>query len=603
MIPEDERTKIFRTYYGLADYTRQRDFISANADKIVKKTSTTQQESRRAYSIFYYLPVNGEKRKLCKSMFLNTLAINKGIVDIAMKKRSEHNVAAADRRGKGKSFTLNSALVDSIVTHIESFPCVPSHYCREDTTRKYLDSSLNLATMYRIPSEEVKQNFIDHQKSKKLARQEKINDRDIATASNGKVLLCPTDPTNNALFYKQRLSTYNFTIYNVVTKQGDCNMGHEGQGGRGSCEIASYVYPYFKSLPNTVEEVRCFSDRCGGQNLNKYMVAMCMHAVQSIENIKVIELKFLVSGHGEMECDSMHSAINTEFKRVGKALWPGDWKVIARSARKKGDKPYNVFDVQCDRKQNKDSKRREKRKRLLEDLRKRMEKTQKMLHMALNMQLQEQKIRMKHSLPSCSKSNDTDKNDPDYILSKSACDCSEEDSYTEQSFLKSLPQNENYVPVTEVVNEEKEIACFILEEVLDQVMENFTARGEKRKTKKHKTTLEERRRVRKVKIVAQHAVKESCAEVCKKHCTKKITADRRLVVNKSFWSMSVKEQKNYFFSNCKQRPQGIDQEVCKTFFYQHLVTVQKLINAYVEKQQWRWLTGSTRSSWTPYFWK
>nr|CAH7732313.1 unnamed protein product [Callosobruchus chinensis] len=204
-------------------------------------------------------------------MFLNTLAINKGVVDIAMKKRSEHNVAAADGRGKGKSFTLNSALIDSIVTHIESFPCVPSHYCREDTTRKYLDSSLNLATMYRMyvtwckennkpiakvsayrnifkdkfnlgfhrprkdqcricvayysttsPSEEMKQNFIDHQKSKKLARQEKINDRDIATASNGKVisynfdlqqvLLCPTDPTNNALFYKQRLSTYNYNL-------------------------------------------------------------------------------------------------------------------------------------------------------------------------------------------------------------------------------------------------------------------------------------------------------------------------------------------------------------------------------------------------------
>lgn len=92
--------------------------------------------------------------------------------------------------------------------------------------------------------------------------------------------------------------------------------------------------------------IRCFSDRCGGQNLNQYVVAMCMYAVQVIENLETIHIKFFTPGHSQMECDSMHSAVGTEFKRVGKALWPGDWKTIARSARKKGDKPYNVHDIQ-----------------------------------------------------------------------------------------------------------------------------------------------------------------------------------------------------------------------------------------------------------------
>lgn len=70
-----------------------------------------------------------------------------------------------------------------------------------------------------------------------------------------------------------------------------------------------------------------------------------MYAVTTCKNLKSIDLKFLVSGHSEMECDSMHSAIGSEFKRVGKAYWPGDWKTIARSARKKGDKPYTVIDT------------------------------------------------------------------------------------------------------------------------------------------------------------------------------------------------------------------------------------------------------------------
>ncbi|KAL1489911.1 hypothetical protein ABEB36_013837 [Hypothenemus hampei] len=49
--------------------------------------------------------------------------------------------------------------------------------------------------------------------------------------------------------------------------------------------------------------------------------------------------------HNEMECDSMHSAISTEFKKVDKANWPEDWTIIAKCARRKGDKPYIVHNI------------------------------------------------------------------------------------------------------------------------------------------------------------------------------------------------------------------------------------------------------------------
>ncbi|KAI4471623.1 b-cell receptor cd22 [Holotrichia oblita] len=87
------------------------------------------------------------------------------------------------------------------------------------------------------------------------------------------------------------------------------------------------------------------SDRCRGQNLNKFMAANLLIAAQEIENIRTINLKFLVSGHSELECESMHSAIAREFKRVGKALGPADWETIAKSARRKGDKPYIVYQL------------------------------------------------------------------------------------------------------------------------------------------------------------------------------------------------------------------------------------------------------------------
>ncbi|KAK9759276.1 hypothetical protein QE152_g170 [Popillia japonica] len=147
------------------------------------------------------------------------------------------------------------------------------------------------------------------------------------------------DLTNNALFYKQRLKSFNFTIYNVVSKEGNV------EGKRGSCEITTCVDSYFKSLPENIEHIICYSDRCGGQNLNKYVAAMCLTAVQKIQHLQTIELKFLVVGHSEMECDCMHSAISTELKRVGKANWPADWKSIARSASRRADKPYLVHDI------------------------------------------------------------------------------------------------------------------------------------------------------------------------------------------------------------------------------------------------------------------
>nr|CAI5852332.1 unnamed protein product [Callosobruchus analis] len=181
--------------------------------------------------------------------------------------------------------------------------------------------------------------YEQHINKKDIARNEKRKDKQQAGESEGRivsinfdlqqVLITPSDPTNNQLFYKTRLSTYNFTVYNVVSKEGTCYMWHESEGGRGSFEIASCLFQYFQSLPDNAKEVRCFSDRCGGQNLNQFVVGMCIYAMNTLQ-LESIDLKFLTCGHSEMECHSMHSAISTAFKRVGKAYWPGDWKTIAR---------------------------------------------------------------------------------------------------------------------------------------------------------------------------------------------------------------------------------------------------------------------------------
>lgn len=173
---------------------------------------------------------------------------------------------------------------------------------------------------YNIPdsikTEITEANHKTHLAAKDRAREEKRSDKKLAETSNKNILCCnfdlqqvlmvPNDPSNNALFYKQRLKSFNFTIYNVVSKQGDCYMWNEVEGKRGSCEIASCLYTYFKSLPENIKHIICYSDRCGGQNLNKYVAAMCLTAVQEIPHLQTIDLKFLVVGHSETPCTLLY---------------------------------------------------------------------------------------------------------------------------------------------------------------------------------------------------------------------------------------------------------------------------------------------------------
>ena len=54
-----------------------------------------------------------------------------------------------------------------------------------------------------------------------------------------KVLYTPCSKVS-VLYYKRKLSTYNFTVYNHATKDGHCYMWNESIAARGSNEVASF---------------------------------------------------------------------------------------------------------------------------------------------------------------------------------------------------------------------------------------------------------------------------------------------------------------------------------------------------------------------------
>lgn len=189
--------------------------------------------------------------------------------------------------------------------------------------------------------------FEDHIRDKDRAQAEKQIDKEnsskdetsiMATFDMQSILQLPTSQVG-PLYYKRKLTLHNFTIYECKKpNKGFCYLWPETAGKRGANEIGSCVLRYLKSLDKTVRHVTFFSDCCSGQNRNQYVCALLLYAIRSLP-LDIIEHKFLIPGHTMMECDSMHSAIETAQKNL--AIYSlHEWFNVLKSARR--NNPYSV---------------------------------------------------------------------------------------------------------------------------------------------------------------------------------------------------------------------------------------------------------------------
>lgn len=83
-------------------------------------------------------------------------------------------------------------------------------------------------------------------------------------------------------------------------------------------------------------EIVLYSDNCGGQQKNRFMIAMYTYAV-SVLKIKAITHKFLVKGHTQNEGDAAHSIVEKATKKAlksGPVYVPSQFFSIIRSSKK-----------------------------------------------------------------------------------------------------------------------------------------------------------------------------------------------------------------------------------------------------------------------------
>lgn len=159
---EEDRQKIFDSFWNLGSYERQKDFVCSRIEE--KKTRTylkdndEQKEKKRMVARNYSLETGETKSIVCKKFFRATLDIGEAYINHALKGKSEGHFQGFDNRGRHTPANKTPEYkLKKVREHIESFPVVDAHYTRKDSNRKFLGHDLNITKMYELYTNERKE--------------------------------------------------------------------------------------------------------------------------------------------------------------------------------------------------------------------------------------------------------------------------------------------------------------------------------------------------------------------------------------------------------------------------------------------------------------
>ncbi|XP_030749213.1 uncharacterized protein LOC115877193 [Sitophilus oryzae] len=148
---EDERKFIFNNYWQMGDLHRQREFIAASMIKVEPKYRYVREGSNRKANNAFYFEKKGKRVRVCKVFFMNTLDINHRVIRIVVNKKLDlsTSIVSEDLREKHNSHKhIDETLKNGVRQHINSISKIPSHYCRADSSRDYIDGSKTIAQIY-----------------------------------------------------------------------------------------------------------------------------------------------------------------------------------------------------------------------------------------------------------------------------------------------------------------------------------------------------------------------------------------------------------------------------------------------------------------------
>ncbi|KAK5642954.1 hypothetical protein RI129_009121 [Pyrocoelia pectoralis] len=381
---ENDRTKIFQKFWKTMDWGEKKVYIRLMMEEtktIRYRNRKDDNMSKRKVSILYSMNKGDSKLRVCKNMFLNTHI---------QRDSEESSPEFMSRKQEARMLSLKPR-VANLEQFFESLPKMESHYCRSTSKKLYLEpiwtSKRCLHKMYcnvwcvekniqplsiyafekyfdknnlglfmprkdqcetciafktgNIGDDEYHLHRIKKQEAQVEKEKDKNSNNMVFTVDVQAVLLSPRSNVSS-LYFRTKLITHNYTLYNLKSRDGYCFLWNETEGGVTADNFASIMCKFLidSVIPNITEgqDIIIYSDGCCGQNRN-VTLANAFLTLAKAHKITIIQ-KYLEVGHTQMEVDGMHATIERKLKNV-KINVPADYMQVCLTARE-NPKPYNV---------------------------------------------------------------------------------------------------------------------------------------------------------------------------------------------------------------------------------------------------------------------
>ena len=392
-ITEVQRQMLFDNYWSEMNYQQRQVYVSSLVDITeVKQRRSDSENPRKSRTYTYHLIVEGERKCVCKTMFLHTFDISQWCVQSWTAKSQDTGRMHRQTREATRTFGVSKQRKNT-QSFLSQLPKLPSHYCRQNTNKEYLEEEIGGMTKlydmfksfceergYGLPSKSVLRSefkqanlgffqprkdqcdkccsfkvgnvseaeYQAHRVKKERAHEEKNNDKIVGGVDRSvsvwsmdvqAVLIAPKLHAS-ALYYRTKLACHNFTMYHLNTKHTLCYFWHESEGDMSASSFASCIIHNLTRVVRdpSVKTIILWSDGCGYQNrnvvLSNALVDFCVH-----HNVQIVQ-KYLEKGHTQMEVDSVHSTIERKLK-TRSIYYPGNYVEVMQEARPA--QPYEVI--------------------------------------------------------------------------------------------------------------------------------------------------------------------------------------------------------------------------------------------------------------------
>lgn len=155
-VSQERRQSLFEFFWRL-DKARHHDWLVSMTQKENIKWKRTDSDKRN-FIIKYFINEGEGRRYVCQQFLAATLNISdKTIYSIV--KNASWGFAKEDKRGKCEPPNkTKQSTIDSVKRFIKGLPAVPSHYCRQDSSKVYLSQEFkNVSNLYKL----YKKHYVD----------------------------------------------------------------------------------------------------------------------------------------------------------------------------------------------------------------------------------------------------------------------------------------------------------------------------------------------------------------------------------------------------------------------------------------------------------